>query len=620
MRVSWAVPVIASILILGTFGLAQDVFAETIQVNSGTCELPPYNGIFDASTQTCTIPGTLTISSGDEFQIQGVTLKITGTLNLGGRIATNGHIINEGIINAQGGNLIQDGSINIFSEDTIINECNGVINLIGGTGQQSGSLVLSPPTTFTNFGTVNGFNSDPSNSAGVVLSLGLVNNHGTINAPVNSAFGGFFENLPSLCDAEPTTIDVDTAGDQLVGPDDVLIITNGATLTGNVSVDGGLVTVQQGASVDGIITSNNGGSVQLFESCNVSGNIITTDSNVFINSCSIGGHVSITGGSFLVIKNDSTVNGDVNVKNVDLVRITANDNSFNQNVSVGGASSVVFSRNHVTQNLRVQDSEIVTFFGNVVMGDLILFDNTEAVVSQNTVTGNLRTAGTDTVEIRHNQVTGNLNTAGTDTVEIRSNQVTGNLIAAGSISLEIKFNTVGENIRVKGSSNVEIGNNNPIGQNLHVSRNDLVSVTNNHANNNISIKGNTNCIFDNNTAGNKLKIKDCVQVIHPPFITPTAGILDSTFTITDELGRMIVPEGCSGVVLFTPTNPSFAPQAIIDPVFSADGMTVTGQIQFANTPIFFGVHTITVHPCDASDVPFFEDPIQFFIFSPGGGI
>jgi len=180
MRAQFVIPVIVSILILGTLGYQEAFAGLTIITDEPSCENAPVLGDFQSGT--CTLDGTHTIPSPDLWAIKIPTI-VTGTVNVNGVIE--------------------------LRSTTLTNECNGIINLIGGG--DFGSLFISaqfniPPPTFNNFGTINGINSNlPTQVATVVLNglpgkIVVFNNHGTLTAPVFvGPYSIFNDNLQDQC-------------------------------------------------------------------------------------------------------------------------------------------------------------------------------------------------------------------------------------------------------------------------------------------------------------------------------------------------------------------------------------------------------------------------------------
>jgi len=215
MRAIWLVPVIASILFLGSLGLSQQAFAlQFIVNNQATCEGAPIFGTFDSGT--CVLSGTHTIplSPGTTWQFEIVS-KVTGTVDVFGELQFRADHSNFGTINVigdPGGAGNRGLMVFVFGSD-YTNECSGIINLIGGNiGFRSGTLRVIGQDEFepifNNFGTINGIDSDLGEEIATVQlvsapSIPVFNNHGTLTAPVQNNGGTFNDNLPNQCSQTP---------------------------------------------------------------------------------------------------------------------------------------------------------------------------------------------------------------------------------------------------------------------------------------------------------------------------------------------------------------------------------------------------------------------------------
>jgi len=150
-----------------------------------------------------------------------------------------------------------------------------------------------------------------------------------------------------------------------VGPGDVVIVSGGVTVSGNVMNDGGTVTIESGSTIDGNIEIMNGGTVTI-DGSTVTGNVDGGDGTISITGGSIvSGNVSSDGSASVVITNTS-VDGNIDVKNA-------------QDVSITG--------NTVLGSLSVSDSSPVTVSGNTVSGNLTIENCTSCTEGNNTVTG-----------------------------------------------------------------------------------------------------------------------------------------------------------------------------------------------------------------------------------------
>ncbi len=375
-----------------------------------------------------------------------------------------------------------------------------------------------------------------------------------------------------LIDDTPTgdVIDSDTTGKQYVGPDETLTVTNGATVTGKITVDGGTLILEDNCTITGNVKSKNGGTV-------------------FIDSCTVNGKVLVDTGS-LTIQNDSEITKNVNAKNTDFVKINDNPNSFGKNIRVDNGGIVLIDNNHVTENLRIKNTDTVDLNNNTVDGHLRSFDNEFARLS-------------------HNTVAGNLNTRGSADVTIKDNTVTGNIRASGSDSLLIKENTSGENLRVNDNLDVEIDLN-QIGKNLRVFGNTVVLLTENHADNNVNIKNNQFCSEFQTTADGKIRIKDCTEISPPVLeeasIDPISGDMGFSFTITDPQGRIQLGD----MALFYDPLAGDADSVGLNAdniIISVDGTALSGTVPFV-LPASDGELLVSVkvfgEPSRFADIPF----------------
>lgn len=102
MRGICVVPIIVSILILGSLGLTQDAFAETFTLlDQASCDtLEEVFRITTWSDSTCTVEGNIFLDPGDEFVIpEGVTLNfVQGATSFQAAFINAGNVINNGTI------------------------------------------------------------------------------------------------------------------------------------------------------------------------------------------------------------------------------------------------------------------------------------------------------------------------------------------------------------------------------------------------------------------------------------------------------------------------------------------------------------------------------------------
>lgn len=206
----WILPVLV-VLIVGSLGFSQDAFAlNTFITDEPSCENAPVLGTFDSGT--CVLSGPHTIPLFDNWTFQ-IPSKITGTVDVFGKLELRVSLSNSGTINVIGDTGgVGNRALLIFDFGTdFTNECNGIINLFGGTFFSNGSFHISGRNglepIFNNFGTITGTNSDiPTDQAVIILNsapdIVTFNNHGTLTAPVVVGNGIFNDNLPDQCSIE----------------------------------------------------------------------------------------------------------------------------------------------------------------------------------------------------------------------------------------------------------------------------------------------------------------------------------------------------------------------------------------------------------------------------------
>jgi len=203
MRAQVVIPVLVSILILGTLGLSQEAFATTFTVsNEAECLAFPGTtavGIV-SGVEGCILSSDFTLNTGDVLEIHTIQFAIASTFT------------NFGTIDAFGGDSFGTGRIILFDSGHLINECGGVINAHGSSGIQSGEIGLGLGTpTLTNFDTINLIGESGILSGSLLFGTAgpTVNNHGIINEIpgtgnfsgqiLNDVGGTFNDNLPNPC-------------------------------------------------------------------------------------------------------------------------------------------------------------------------------------------------------------------------------------------------------------------------------------------------------------------------------------------------------------------------------------------------------------------------------------
>ena len=161
------------------------------------------------------------------------------------------------------------------------------------------------------------------------------------------------DGIGDACDNdEPnqTTITSDVSEPVSVATGETVVITNGATVNGNIDVNGGTLIVTQGSTINGNIEST-GGTVILEDGSNLDGNVQIKVSGaggvLKINNASIMGNIESQGIDTLTITN-IYLGGNISSTNDQYVTIT--DNTVNGNIEIMGPNSCTESSNNVNGN------------------------------------------------------------------------------------------------------------------------------------------------------------------------------------------------------------------------------------------------------------------------------
>jgi len=131
---------------------------------------------------------------------------------------------------------------------------------------------------------------------------------------------------------------------------EIVVITNSATVNGDIQVNGGTVIITESSTIKGNIESN-GGSILIKQGSVVEGNVdilVSGDGGVLeINTVSVYGNVVTNGIGTLTITN-SDFNGNIYSENDSDVTITGN--TVNGNIEILGPQSCSESSNNVNGN------------------------------------------------------------------------------------------------------------------------------------------------------------------------------------------------------------------------------------------------------------------------------
>ena len=145
-------------------------------------------------------------------------------------------------------------------------------------------------------------------------------------------------------------IESDVKDGFVVGPDEIVVISNSATVDGDIQVNGGTVVITESSTIKGNIESN-GGSILIEEGSVIEGNVdivVSGDGGVLeINAGFVSGNL-ITNGIATLIVTNSNINGNIYSENDGDVKITGN--TVNGNIEILGPLSCSESSNNVNGN------------------------------------------------------------------------------------------------------------------------------------------------------------------------------------------------------------------------------------------------------------------------------
>ena len=160
----------------------------------------------------------------------------------------------------------------------------------------------------------------------------------------------------------PITTDVNSSLN--IGPGEIVMI-SGATVNGNIQIDGGVLTIEHESTIKGNINSINGATIQIHDSI-VEGNVkLEYNSISIISGSNIIGNVNFNYVQTMFLF-QSFVNGNLKVVNSDEAGIL--ENTITGNTDVSYNDSAVFSDNSINENLGIQNNSECTHSNNTVDG------------------------------------------------------------------------------------------------------------------------------------------------------------------------------------------------------------------------------------------------------------
>jgi len=152
-----------------------------------------------------------------------------------------------------------------------------------------------------------------------------------------------------------TTIEIeaDVSGGVVVGSDEQVIISNSATVYGNLQVNGGAVIISGSSAIDGDLQVN-GGTVIIGDSSTIKGNIVSNGGSILIEEGSvIEGNVDIvvSGDGGVLEINGGIVSGNLITNGIDTLTIT--DSNINGNIYSENDGDVTITENTVNGNIEI---------------------------------------------------------------------------------------------------------------------------------------------------------------------------------------------------------------------------------------------------------------------------
>jgi hypothetical protein len=318
---------------------------------------------------------------------------------------------------------------------------------------------------------------------------------------VNPSVGGGFAQIDIV---EPgVIIDTDTTGNFELLPGDLLIIRNGATVTGNITVDGGNLVLTGGGIIDGDILGSAGGDIDILDGSVVTGDLIHSGGILTVAGSTIFGSM-LRDNSTLSLVTNSSIGGDV--------RFVASPHVSFENSDIGGDLVIGMSPGPgfdtrifaLLSNVDVANGILIDVTGGGIVteefeialasvgaGNNILIDVTGAGLQTDDFTVSLidATAG--------NNILIDITGAGIDAVNSTLSLVASNIdtnvlidVTAGGISPQVSSSTIGKHLQIKGA----VG---PV-------------VTGNTIGKHLQLKGSSGvCTISGNNVGGKIKARGC---------------------------------------------------------------------------------------------------------------
>lgn len=168
-------------------------------------------------------------------------------------------------------------------------------------------------------------------------------------------------------------IDADETGVVYISDTVTVIVTKGATVTGNVFIDGGTLKLEDASKIKGNLDIKNQGEVFIDQGSEIEG-------NVFINS-----------GSTLLISGNSTITGNISAN---AGNIFATDGKIEGNISILNSNRISLINCTVKGNISVTGSDGILIQNSVITGKIDFTNSNRFILDQSIVGNKISADGT----------------------------------------------------------------------------------------------------------------------------------------------------------------------------------------------------------------------------------
>ena len=148
--------------------------------------------------------------------------------------------------------------------------------------------------------------------------------------------------------------DDDYNGNLEVGSGEIVVITSGSIINGNIDNEGGMVIVKEGSSINGNIKAWDGGDVSITGSSYINGTVEAWDGSdvSILDGSEIVGNVKVKDSGCILEITYSTVGGNVETEGVDSLTVT--NSVIGGNIISKGDKEVIIENNIVTGEVKIE--------------------------------------------------------------------------------------------------------------------------------------------------------------------------------------------------------------------------------------------------------------------------